>query len=112
MLWRQQMLRTYRIQFEFTEDATRPTVTHRDVFVINNTIRGARCMPSSCPVSIFKDTMTVNDIFNFMQSVPESCVNLVRYDANFNYPVYLSADCAEDIAHPFSLRVVTLYALN
>jgi hypothetical protein len=111
-LWRKQSVLSYRIQLEFIEDASRPTMTKRDVLVSNNTIRGARCVPSACPTSIFKDMMTVTDMFAFMLGTPESCVNQVRYDPNLYYPVYLSADCAEGIAHPFSFRVVTLYQLN
>lgn len=111
-LWRRQAIPSYRIRFEFIEDAAHPVVTRRDVFIGNFTIRFAQCPPGACPKTIFKDTLTVNDIFTLMQSIPESCVNQVIYHPYLYYPVYLSADCAEGIAQPFAVRIAGVYPIE
>lgn len=78
----------------------------------NFTIRRATCPAGACPRSIFKDTMTVNDVFSLMQTIPEHCVNQIYYDPYLYYPVYLSADCAEGISQGFAVRVTGFYPLN
>jgi hypothetical protein len=108
-LWRRQGMPHYRIRFEFVEDATRPVVTYREVFIGNYAVRGVRCPAGTCPSSTFKDVQTVNDVFAFMQHIPQSCIDQVRYDPYLYYPKYVSADCAEGISHPFALRIASLH---
>ncbi len=111
-LWRQQGLNNYRVRFEFIEDATRPVVTRHEGIVDKNTPRGARCVASTCPTSIFKRIISVTDLFTFMQGIPESCVNQVRYDPVLHYPSFISAECAEGVAQPFAIRITSLQASN
>jgi hypothetical protein len=107
--WRRQSIPHYRVHFEFVEDARNPVVTRREVFIGNFAIRGMRCPTGACPTSTFKDIQTVSDVFAFMQRIPQSCIDQVLYDPYLYYPKYLSADCAEGIAHPFALRIVGVY---
>lgn len=110
--WRQQNLPRYRVQFEFIEDATKPVVTYREVFMGNYAVRGSRCPAGACPTSTFKDIETVSDVFSFMQRIPEACIVEARYDPYLFYPAFVSADCAEGISHPFALRIVRLYSVD
>lgn len=104
-LWRRQNMPNYRIRFEFIEDATRPQVTSREVFVANFSVRSARCSIGACPTSIFRDINTVSDVFAFMERISESCIVQVTYNRHLHYPALVSADCAEGISHPFVLRI-------
>ena len=110
--WRKQNMPHYRIHFEFIEDASKPVVTFREVFVGNYAIRGVKCPAGACPLSIFKDVVSVSDVYVFMQHIPESCIVEARYDAYLYYPSFVSADCADGIPHPFALRITRLYAVN
>jgi hypothetical protein len=110
--WRRQGMPHYRIHFEFIEDANRPALTYREVFIGNYAVRGVRCAAGPCPTSTFKDVITVTDVFALMQRIPQRCINQVKYDPYLFYPAFLSADCAEDIAHPFALRITRLEILN
>jgi hypothetical protein len=110
--WRRQGMPHYRIYFEFIEDASKPVVTYREVFIGNYAVRGVRCPAGACPTTTFRDVETVADVFNLMQRIPQSCIVDVRYDPYLYYPSYLSADCAEGINHPFALRIARLVILN
>jgi hypothetical protein len=111
-LWRRQSMPHYRIHFEFIEDAAKPVVTYREVFIGNFAVRGVRCPAGACPTTTFRDVETVADVFNFMQRIPQSCIVDVHYDPYLYYPSFLSADCAEGIDYPFALRITRLYAVN
>jgi len=107
--WRRQSIPRYHLHFEFVEDLRNPVVTRRDVFIGNFAVRGMKCPAGACPISTFKDILTVADVFSFMQRIPESCIDQVIYDRYLFYPAYLSADCAEGIPHPFALRIAGVY---
>lgn len=104
-MWNRQNMPNYRIRFEFIEDATRPLVTTREVFVGNFSVRSVRCSIGACPTSIFRDINTVSDVFAFMERISESCIVQVNYNRHLHYPELVNADCAEGIAHPFVLRI-------
>lgn len=111
-LWRQQGLNNYRVRFEFIEDTARPVVTRHEGIVDKNTPRGARCAVGTCPTAIFRRIISVTDLFTFMQGIPETCVNQVRYDPALHYPSFISAECAEGVARPFAIRITSLQASN
>jgi hypothetical protein len=104
-LWRERYLPTYRIRFEFIENAALPVKTYREVYVNNSSVRDAKCPIGACPTSIFKDVNTITDVFALLLRIPENCIVQVSYNRHLHYPEWVSADCADGISQPFVLRV-------
>lgn len=104
-LWREKRIASYRIRFEFVEDAAKPTKTYREVYVNNSSVRDAQCPIGACPTTIFKDVNTVTDVYALLMRIPENCIVQVTYNRHLHYPEWVSADCADGISQPFVLRI-------
>lgn len=105
--WRAQQVNRYTITYEFVEDATKPaSVTRRTVIIRGNAVLDTRCPAGACPVSFLRDLRLIPELFELIDTLPERCIDQVQFNRDFHYPEFVSANCAEDYAIPFTIRVV------
>jgi hypothetical protein len=104
-LWRDENMQNYRIRFEYLEDATSAVKSYREVYVNNGSVRDAQCPIGACPITIFKDVKTISEVFTLLMRIPEECIVQVKYNRHLHYPEWVSADCADGVSQPFTLRI-------
>lgn len=104
--WRAQRFRSYRIIYAFVEDTSRPAVLKlREVIIRNNSVLDTRCATGGCPSSFLRDLRFIPELFDLIAALPDHCLDQVQFNHEFHYPEFISANCASDYPHPFTIRV-------
>lgn len=106
--WRAHKFNHYDIIYTVVEDPTGSALLRlRSVKIRNNSVLDTRCATGGCPSGLLGDLRFIPELFELIETLPDECLDQVQFNREFDYPEFVSANCASHFPRPFTIRIST-----